>query len=135
MKGLLTIAGALGVAILGAGFWWMSQGEGAADAGAASVAMPELSATAVAGQQAFAENCATCHGARAAGTDQGPPLIHKIYESGHHADLAFARAVRQGVRGHHWNFGDMPPVEGVSDRDLVEIVTYVREVQRANGIR
>lgn len=45
------------------------------------------------------------------------------------------RAVRQGVRGHHWRFGDVPPVEGVSDEELAQIVAYVRTVQRANGIR
>jgi len=38
-----------------------------------------------------------------------------------------------GVR--HWRFGDMPPVEGLSRRDVAAIVAYVRELQRANGIR
>ena len=135
MKGLLILAGALGLAILGAGFWWMGQGDGAARVAAASIVEPDLGATAAAGRQAFAENCAECHGAKASGTDRGPPLIHEIYEPGHHADFAFARAVRQGVRGHHWSFGDMPPVEGVSDAELAQIVAYVRAVQRANGIR
>jgi hypothetical protein len=43
-------------------------------------------------------------------------------------------AVKNGVRAHHWRFGDMPPVEGVSDEDATKIVAYVRELQRANGI-
>lgn len=48
--------------------------------------------------------------------------------------MAFVRAAREGVRAHHWRFGDMPPVEGVSDADLAGIIAFVREVQRANGI-
>ena len=35
-----------------------------------------------------AEQCATCHGADLKGSDkgsnQGPPLLHKIYEPSHH---------------------------------------------------
>jgi len=39
-----------------------------------------------------------------------------------------------GVRGHHWPFGDMPPVEGVTRGDVTMIIAYIRELQRANGI-
>ena len=99
------------------------------------IAMPEqLSSPAQMGQIAFQENCASCHGRKGAGTDQGPPLIHKIYEPSHHADFAFQRAVQSGVRAHHWSFGDMPPVEGVTDKQVEWITRYIREVQRANGI-
>jgi mono/diheme cytochrome c family protein len=111
-------------------------GQGAAT-GAAMVAvrLPELSATARLGQQAFAENCAGCHGAGAAG-QQGvaPPLIHRIYEPGHHGDMAIVLAAQRGVRAHHWRFGDMPPVPGLTERELGAIVVYIRELQRANGI-
>lgn len=100
-----------------------------------SVAVPALSATAAAGKAMFETSCAICHGADAAGKDGvAPPLVHKIYESGHHADAAFYLAVRNGVRAHHWPFGDMPAVEGVDDDGIAMIVTYVRELQRANGI-
>ena len=44
------------------------------------------------------------------------------------------RAAALGVRGHHWRFGDMPPVEGLTRTDVAMIVAYVRELQRANGI-
>ena len=100
------------------------------------VALPaELSAEAQIGRRAFEAACATCHGENAAG-QQGvaPPLIHKIYEPSHHADMAFQLAVQNGVRAHHWRFGDMPPVEGLTRADVASIVTYVREVQRENGI-
>jgi hypothetical protein len=50
------------------------------------------------GEAKFTAHCAACHGARAVGTAQGPPLIHKIYEPNHHADIAFQRAALNGVR-------------------------------------
>jgi mono/diheme cytochrome c family protein len=87
------------------------------------------------GAALFATNCAACHGTGAAGSDKGPPLVHKIYEPDHHDDDSFYRAVRQGVRSHHWSFGDMPPVPGVSDGEVGRIVAHVRELQRAAGIR
>ena len=77
---------------------------------------------------------AVCHGANATGIEQGPPLLHKIYESGHHPDASFQRAVKQGVMSHHWRFGHMPPVPGISRKDVAKIIVYVRELQRANGI-
>ena len=114
--------------LLAAGAWWMYRSGDA-------IAIPELSEDAQAGARLFASNCALCHGTNAAGTDLGPPLVHKIYEPGHHPDAAFYRAVNQGVVSHHWSFGNMPPVPGVSQRSVRKIVAYVRELQRANGIR
>ena len=99
-----------------------------------SVKVPELSPLAARGQTAFDANCAACHGVNAAGTDKGPPLVHNIYNPGHHADGAFFFAAKNGVRGHHWPFGDMPPQPQVSDDQIASIVRYVRELQRANGI-
>ncbi len=86
------------------------------------------------GAAVFERNCAQCHGREAKGTDKGPPLVHKIYEPGHHADVAFYLAVRRGVPSHHWNFGNMPPFPGVTDEEIAEIVAYVRGLQRAAGI-
>lgn len=87
------------------------------------------------GQRAFDAVCAACHGTHAQGT-QGvaPPLVHKIYEPGHHGDMAFVLAAQNGVRAHHWKFGNMPPVEGVTQADVLNIVAYVRALQRENGI-
>lgn len=102
-----------------------------------SVSIPEtLSDAAVTGARAFEAKCSACHGASAAGKQGfGPPLVHRVYEPGHHGDMAFQLAVRNGVRGHHWKFGDMPPVAGLSVSEVDTIVAYVRELQRANGIR
>ena len=86
------------------------------------------------GEIAFNARCAVCHGANAVGTTLGPPLAHRIYEPGHHQDFAIRSAIRNGVAAHHWQFGDMPPVPGVSDADVAAIICYVRAVQRDAGI-
>jgi mono/diheme cytochrome c family protein len=101
----------------------------------AEVSVPALSGAAKAGETAFNQYCATCHGKNAAGRDgAGPPLVHIVYEPNHHSDAAFLLAARRGVRAHHWSFGDMPPVEGVTDAEIGRIVAYVRTLQQANGI-
>ncbi len=102
----------------------------------ASVTVPDsLSDQAQIGQRAFEAKCASCHGENAAGQDGvAPPLVHKIYEPGHHGDMSFLVAAQNGVRAHHWPFGNMPPVEGLTQGDVMNIVAYVRELQRANGI-
>ncbi len=87
------------------------------------------------GKKLFEANCAVCHGKTARGSDQGPPLIHKVYESSHHSDLAFYRAVKEGSRAHHWQFGDMPAQPQVSPEQAGHIVGYVRKIQRSAGIQ
>jgi mono/diheme cytochrome c family protein len=98
------------------------------------VAVPKLSPIASAGKAAFDANCGQCHGRNAAGTGKGPPLVHDIYNPGHHADAAFFSATRRGVQQHHWPFGNMPAQSQVSDEEIAAIVRYVRELQSANGI-
>lgn len=102
----------------------------------ASIVLPgTLSAPGYFGQIAFEKYCATCHGRNGAGgTGNGPPLIHPIYEPGHHPDAAFLRAATGGVAAHHWGFGDMQPIDGITEQEVALIVTYIRAVQRANGI-
>ena len=94
----------------------------------------EVPAELQAGERAFSTHCARCHGEQALGTNQGPPLVHKVYEPNHHGDAAFYRAAAQGVRAHHWQFGDMPKVEGVAEQEVTEIIRYVRWLQREAGI-
>jgi len=102
----------------------------------ANVLVPEtLSQNAQIGQLGYEAKCAACHGANAAGQDGvAPPLVHIIYEPSHHGDEAFQRAAELGVRGHHWPFGNMSPIEGVTRGDVTMIIAYIRELQRANGI-
>ncbi|MCH7932694.1 MAG: cytochrome c [Gemmatimonadetes bacterium] len=86
------------------------------------------------GKELFAQNCSVCHGPAGDGTTQGPPLVHIIYEPNHHADAAFILAARNGVRAHHWRFGDMAPLPDVTDEMVLEIVGYIRWLQRQVGI-
>ena len=86
------------------------------------------------GRVLYGQACASCHGADLGGTDQGPLFIESIYRSGHHADAAFLLAVRRGVRSHHWGFGNMPPIDGLTDEQVEAIVEFVREQQRRAGI-
>ena len=102
--------------------------------GASAVVVPDLSANARTGEQVFNANCALCHGPNASGTGLGPTLVHKIYEPGHHQDFSIQSAVRNGVPAHHWQFGNMLPVPTVADEDIPNVICYIRELQRANGI-
>jgi mono/diheme cytochrome c family protein len=88
-----------------------------------------------AGETTFNANCSACHGKQAAGTDHGPPLVHKIYEPNHHGDPAFQRAAADGVKAHHWEFGNMPKITAVTPADVDQIVKYVRWLQRQAGIQ
>jgi len=101
----------------------------------ASVKVPELQGNAIIGKRVFDVKCAVCHGENAAGQDGvAPPLVHIIYEPSHHGDASFLLAVRSGVRAHHWPFGPMPPVDGLTDGDVTMIVAYIRALQVENGI-
>lgn len=86
------------------------------------------------GKSLFEENCSSCHGTWGDGSDKGPPLMHKLYVPSHHGDQAFYRAAMKGAKAHHWPFGDMSPVEGISKRAMDNIVPYVRWLQQQNGI-
>ena len=104
------------------------------DEAPASVTTAERSEAALAGEKLFSANCSACHGSNASGTSQGPPLVHEIYEPGHHGNASFVIAVARGVRAHHWDFGNMPAVEGLSIDEIHQVICYVRELQLAEGI-
>ena len=87
------------------------------------------------GKNIFDLKCQSCHGINGAGRHEiGPPLVHKIYEPNLHSDQSFYRAVALGVRSHHWPFGNMAAVEELTKGDVKAIISYVRELQRENGI-
>lgn len=91
-------------------------------------------AAVAAGSELYADNCASCHGTDLNGTETGPPFLDVIYAPNHHADEAFQRAVVGGVQPHHWSFGPMAPVAGLSRDEVALIVEYVRSEQEAAGI-
>ncbi|OUR75223.1 hypothetical protein A9Q83_17445 [Alphaproteobacteria bacterium 46_93_T64] len=86
------------------------------------------------GRTLYNNNCAVCHGPNAVGTENGPPFLHKVYEPNHHGDIAFELAAKNGVRAHHWQFGNMPPIGNVTEAEVTEITRYIRKLQRASGI-
>ena len=86
-----------------------------------------------AGDALYQASCAACHGSDLRGTDIGPSHLSIVYEPNHHGDAAFVLAARNGVPQHHWPFGDMAPVPGLSDNDLEAIIAFVRENQRSYG--
>jgi len=100
------------------------------------VAVPdEFSPQAQIGERVFNASCAACHGTNAAGQNGvAPPLIFITYAPNHHGDGSFLSAARNGVQSHHWDFGNMPPVDGLTNSDIAALVRYIRELQRENGI-
>jgi cytochrome c len=137
-----TIFGAAAL-LAGAGYLFWPTGEQASQSAGttigdafAEVTVPEVfSENAQIGERAYTAHCAACHGANAAGQDGiAPPLVHVIYEPNHHGDESFQRAATVGVQSHHWRFGNMPSVEGITRGDVTLIVAYIRELQSANGI-
>jgi len=118
-----------GVAIIGSKAFMGSSGALIVD-----VKVPELTKLAQRGKQSFDANCVSCHGDNASGSELGPPLVHDIYNPGHHADQAFYFAAQRGVKRHHWPFGDMPAQPQIRKSQVRDIIHYVRELQIANGI-
>ncbi len=86
------------------------------------------------GLVAFAGECARCHGQLARGTERGPNLIHRYYGPSARSDAQFRRAVREGMPARG-GYGAMPAAPDVSKRRLERMITFLRELQRANGIR
>ncbi len=95
---------------------------------------PEMTPRLQLGKMNYGTYCASCHGKTGGGSDKGPTFIHRVYHPGHHGDASFFIASKRGARAHHWKFGNMKPVEGVTDAQLESIVEYVRAVQNANGL-
>jgi cytochrome c5 len=82
------------------------------------------------GQLLYEKYCSSCHGLQLNGSDKGPPLLHPFYKPSHHGDKAFYRAALQGAKQHHWEFGNMPPVEGMTTKKMDKLVPYVRFYQQ-----
>lgn len=85
------------------------------------------------GEALYKQACASCHGSDLQGTDKGPSHLSQVYEPGHHPDAAFRAAVVSGARAHHWDFGDMAPVPGLTDAEIEAIIGYIREQQEERG--
>ncbi len=85
------------------------------------------------GAALYRQSCASCHGVDLRGTDKGPSHLSQVYEAGHHSDDSFRSAIEQGSAAHHWNFGDMAPVPGLSAEEVDAIIDYIRQQQETHG--
>lgn len=59
--------------------------------------------------------------------------MYEVDESGLYGDMAFMVAALNGVRPHRWEFGNMPPVYGVTKGDILSVVASIRALQRGDG--
>ena len=85
------------------------------------------------GANIYAVSCASCHGADLRGTDKGPSHLSIVYEPNHHGDASFRSAIANGASQHHWNFGDMEPIEGLSEDQVEAVITFIRAEQERLG--
>jgi len=141
LAGLVLVATVAGAAALrpapvGAQMHAHGAGDQTAVIDAADVVIPALEGAQLYGGRVFAAKCVACHGDVLTGVEgAGPPLLHDFYVPGHHSDGAIEAAVRRGAPAHHWPFGDMPAVKGLTGADIAAVIGYIRAVQQANGIR
>jgi mono/diheme cytochrome c family protein len=85
------------------------------------------------GAGVYQQSCASCHGADHRGTATGPSLLSIVYEPAHHSDESFRAAITGGSPQHHWSFGPMPAVGGMSDADIEAVIRHVRDQQDEHG--
>lgn len=85
------------------------------------------------GAALYEANCASCHGSDLRGTDRGPSHLSIVYEPNHHPDEAFRSAIANGARQHHWDFGDMPPIEGLTADEVELVIAFIRSEQHRQG--
>jgi hypothetical protein len=64
----------------------------------------------------------------------GPPHLSQVYAPDHHSDASFRTAITRGSAAHHWQFGDMPPIPGLDDDEIDQIIAFVREQQELHGL-
>lgn len=135
LKWILPVAGAVALLLVGA-LWYTGMlplmGQGSFVPTPPGTPLPSRF---IAGESLFNTHCAGCHGVSAVGTDQGPSLLWRIYVPSHHSDESFYLAVQQGVRAHHWRFGNMPPIPEVSRDEVTQMVGYVRWLQQQAGVQ
>lgn len=108
-----------------------------ASCGSATVEGPDIPvqdpALVALGEPLYEAGCAECHGIDLRGTDKGPSHLSIVYAPDHHNDFAFVRAIQVGSPQHHWTYGPMDPVPGLTDEDVNALIAFVRESQRLEG--
>mgnify|MGYP001796601487 CR=1 FL=1 len=67
-------------------------------------------------------------------TEPEPKRSRENGYSSDQAGVAFQLAVRNGSRQHHWRFGDMLPVPGLTPDEVAHVTANVRVKLRMAGI-
>lgn len=86
-----------------------------------------------AGAALYKPSCGSCNGDDLRDTDRGPSQLSHVYAPDRHPDAAYGSAIEQGATAHHWHFGDMPPVKGISHSEVDAIIDYIRQQQQEHG--
>lgn len=82
------------------------------------------------GQRVFHKACANCHGPDAMGDNRAPKLIQKKFIPENYSNEMIARIILNGS-----DSGAMPPQKNkVSQKEIKEIIKYLRHLQRASGL-
>jgi mono/diheme cytochrome c family protein len=105
---------------------------GCGQSDSAPITVP-LPADEIDGATIYEARCASCHGSDLRGTDEGPTQLSIVYEPNHHSDDSYRSAIRNGAAEHHFNFGDMKPVAGITDEQIESVIAYVRAQQALLG--
>lgn len=100
---------------------------GSESIGSTEVRLPDRGAV------VYEQSCASCHGVDLRGTDKGPSHLSILYEPAHHSDEVFRGAIANGAPQHHWSFGDMAPIEGLSESDVEAVISFIRAEQQRLG--
>ena len=106
---------------------------GCADSAAPDESEVEAAEAGDLGAQVYANSCASCHGADLRGTDKGPSQLSIVYEPNHHPDDAYRSAIANGAPEHHWTFGDMAPVDGLTSEEVEAVIDFIRSEQQRQG--
>jgi mono/diheme cytochrome c family protein len=86
------------------------------------------------GEVVFNTYCMSCHGLHGRGEGLGPPLLDSVFVPSRLPDDAMLAAVERGSPQTNYHFGAMPPVQRVTPADAVEVISYVRWLQRRAGV-
>lgn len=86
------------------------------------------------GAALYEQHCGGCHGVDLKGTDRGPSQLSVVYAPDHHPDESYRSAIANGVKAHHWSFGDMAPVKDLSPDEVDELISYIRAQQDQHGL-
>ncbi len=86
------------------------------------------------GRSAFARHCASSHGRLAGGTTSGPGLLGAPFGLSAMPDEAIRSAVLEGVPPRNDAYRPMGPSPEIAPGELDDIIAFLRELQRLQGV-